>query len=83
MQRLIIGFSLTGSLIIFGLSSGLFENALMFVLFGIVPGASESVAPNIMMAFWATLAGFLSGRLSQRLLTHVNQDNTTQSNQLA
>ena len=55
MRRSLIIASLTGSFGIFTLTSGLFEHLFMFVLFGILPGSSESLSASTMLVLWSLL----------------------------
>jgi len=60
MRQLIIAFSLTGSFALFALVTNLFDTAVMFLLFGILPGQTEPLSANQMLAIYATASVFVS-----------------------
>lgn len=61
MRKTVILTSLIGSFCVFGITSGFFEAAFMFVLFGIVPGNAYPLSPVTMLTiFTASLGAFLS-----------------------
>ena len=55
MRRSLIIASLVGSFGIFALTTGLFEQLFMFVLFGILPGSHEALSASTMLALWCLL----------------------------
>jgi hypothetical protein len=63
MRQFIITFNLFGSFVIFALVTNLFEQAVMFVLFGFIPGIDEPLSPNQMLGIY--------GLASLGVATHV------------
>lgn len=53
MRQIIITTSLIGSLAIFALTIDLFEHVVMFALFGFIPGRSEPLSANQMLAIYS------------------------------
>jgi len=60
MRQLIIAFSLTGSFSLCARVTNLFDTAVMFLLFGILPGQTEPLSANQMLAIYATASVFVS-----------------------
>lgn len=56
MRQAIITFNLIGSFVIYALSIDLFDNLIMFLLFGIVPGKNEQLSANQMLLLYTIAA---------------------------
>ena len=83
MRQNLIIVSLAGSFGIFTLTSELLHHALMFVLFGLLPGHTEPLPASTMLVLWTLLfsgisASWLSPRLS-RLYASFRSDRQDQT----
>lgn len=61
MRQILICLNLTGCFVVYALSIDLFENAVLFLLFGILPGREQPVPATEMLAVYAGAALLVLG----------------------
>ena len=71
MRQLIIASSLIGSFLIFSMVVNLFDTLVMFLLFGILPGRSEPVSANNMLAIYTAATFVVAGYAFRSNLTSI------------
>ena len=58
MRQAVIIISLIGSFTVFSTTVHLFENSILFLLFGVVPGRNEAIPASVMLTVYS-VAGIL------------------------
>lgn len=60
MRRAITMINLIGSFIVFGLTIGLFDTLVMFLLFGLIPGRDVALSATQMLTFYGVLVACIA-----------------------
>lgn len=77
MRRAIIYSCLIGQLIIFCLSSNVFESITLFLLFGVLPWQAAPLSPQAMMLFYSAIISAILTAYFRKQITEFIEHRTT------
>ena len=72
MRQLIISLNLIGSFAVFAVVTDLFEQMLMFILFGFVPGLAEPLTANQMLGIYGLATAGVTAYALRRQLSRIS-----------